>query len=293
MIYMMSFFSYDELVSEFYDLISHLQIPPEVNRAPLRITLLLFGLFFGLMTLVLCACTAILAKRGYAISVAAGFSNLIACLCMPWRVLQFHEPLEIEYLYVSSSVGDMLGQFLRIAWKNIVPWSLYVLSYAMVLIAFVVSVIYFVRMVKVRPRAFSIIALIIFILKTLLVPEIPFFSAIARILLVGHSSGFAVAHQIFQAHLALSVTLFAFFLPLIAAFITLIKRSKANKRARREEEAQRKAEAERAAREEFAAREAAAAAFTADIQDVNVDDAVADAVANVIASIEAGDTSEA
>lgn len=134
-----------------------------------RLALWGVALVFAVAILVLCICIAAKSKRGRALAVVMGIANFVFCLTVPQTAIQsaLNNRVLVETLHY------ILG-YTKAPPTEITPYMLLNMIVSFIgLFTFVVTLIFFIRTVKLKPRALGIAALVIFALRNLFIPAGP------------------------------------------------------------------------------------------------------------------------
>lgn len=264
-----------------------------------RLALASSAVIFGILILALCIWIAAHSKRGRVLAIFTGLLNLISCFTMPGYVIRNSlinadtiviPPYLLEGLAEAESIGvigDHIEEMLEFVIRQLV--QTFVLNIPSMLfegvallvgfVTFLVTLIFFVRMLKLKPKALGVFAFLFFLARTVLFPVKPgvlseiasgVFSAFSAflphaplelfglrfdVLWLWHD-GVVASVDVFTANFSMTVLTVAFFLVAICALVTKVKQKKASKLASAVAIETEEAPAEEAPAEEAPAEEA-------------------------------------
>lgn len=269
-----------------------------------RLALASSAVIFGVLIFALCIWIAACNKRGRGLAVFTGILNLISCFTMPGHVIRNSlinanvieiPPYLLEGLAEAESIG-VIGDHIEEILESIatqfyneivtgIPMMLFEAGALLVgFVTFLVTLIFFIRMLKLKPKALGVFAFLLFLVRTVLFPVKPgilseiasgiysVFHVVAFRLIAVYTSaeflptavyflrlwhnGIVASVDVFTANFSMTVLTFSFFLVAICALVTKGKQKKASKLASAVAIETEEAPAEEAPAEEAPAEEA-------------------------------------
>ncbi len=237
-----------------------------------RLALASSAVIFGILILALCIWIAAHSKRGRVLAIFTGLLNLISCFTMPGYVIRNSlinadtiviPPYLLEGLFEEGSIGmtdvveilESIANQLFDAIVTGIPMMFFEAGALLVgFVTFLITLIFFIRMLKLKPKALGVCAFLFFLVRTVLFPVKPgmlseiasgvfsVFSAFLPhaplelfglrfdVLWLWHD-GIVASVDVFTANFSMIVLTFSFFLVAICALVTKVKQKKASKLA--------------------------------------------------------------
>lgn len=179
----------------------------------------------GIIACALIIFTSIASKKALGLGITAGIFAIIGSIANHFSVVYFHTTtFVVTEKFVGSSqteVDQMASDFVEnYMTENLPKMIFYVLASAVVFVAWIVTLIFIIKMLKVKPKVFGIFALILHIVKFLFIAPVNTFTPILT------NVAATEAAQKSQDTLVYAMVLIPLVLVAIAGLIAMIKRAK-------------------------------------------------------------------
>lgn len=183
------------------------------------------AIIVGLIACALIVFTAISSKKSLGLGVVAGIFAIIGSVANHFAVVYFHSTVFFKTIIVQGTVGsDLQGQLndamLEHYAENLPKMGIYLLANLLLLAGWVLSLIFIIKMIKLKPKVLGIFALVLHIIRYLLFASVDMISPIVS------NSAAVEAIQKSQDIKVYAMTLIPLILVAIAGLVTMIKNSK-------------------------------------------------------------------
>ncbi len=199
------------------DILEKFQISGGIPKEALS-TLTTQGMIFGVLMAVFCIFAAFAAKQGRVLCFFAAVANLASSLLVPKTIADFHNLEMIKYFYGTSQddVNNQITQYYKDSLPDLI---VSLLASLVTLLAFILTLILICKLLKVKPKFFSVTALILHIVR---------YIAVSPICLITPLLGKQVTlqAQLDQAVVYYIVTLLPVVLIAIGSIFELVRRNK-------------------------------------------------------------------
>ena len=184
----------------------------------------------GLIACALIIFTAVASKKSLGLGITAGIFAIIGSVANHFSVVYFHSTIFVETIYAEGPAGSDLQGQLNSALadfyaENLPKMIIYMVASALVFAAWVVTLIFIIKALKIKPKAAGltcgIIALLLHIGKLLFVGSVNTFTPILN------DTRVTEAMQASQDKLVYAMTLIPLLIVAVAGLVALIKRPKA------------------------------------------------------------------
>ncbi len=131
----------------------------------------------GIIAAVCIIASAFLMKKNRALGIVAGIFEVVGVYCAQ-KMAHLFMDLELFRVVTGSNqseVNDKLADFYADSFKQMLP---YMFCSFLVLAAWVITLVFIIKSMKVRPKLFPVFALILHIIRYLCVSPIPFVNAL-------------------------------------------------------------------------------------------------------------------
>ena len=212
-----------DFIETYQQVISRMQIQLSEEYISSSLTT---AIIIGVIACALIIFTAIISKKSVGFGVVAGIFALIGSIGNHFAVVYFHST---EFFKIITATGsntsdayDNLNEALAEYYAEQLPrMGIYVVANMLILAGWIMSLIFIIKMLKVKPKVFGVFALIIHILRYVAVAST---DAITPVLTQGPITEAIQKSQDFKVYL---MTLLPLALVAIAALINMAKSKKA------------------------------------------------------------------
>ena len=179
----------------------------------------------GIIACALIIFASIASKKALGLGITAGIFAIIGSIANHFSVVYFHTTtFVVTEKFIGSSqteVDQMASDFVEnYMTENLPKMIFYVLASAVVFVAWIVTLIFIIKMLKVKPKVFGIFALILHIVKFLFIAPVNTFTPILT------NVAATEAAQKSQDTLVYAMVLIPLVLVAISGLIAMIKRAK-------------------------------------------------------------------
>ncbi len=136
-----------------------------------------FAVIVGILTAALIIATSFLVKKNKALGIVAGIAQIAGVFCTQKLAHIFME-LELFRVITGSSQAEVEAEAAEYYLESMIAMIPYFLCSLVVLASWVISLIYIIKSMKLKPKVFPIFALILHIIRYVCISPIPMINAL-------------------------------------------------------------------------------------------------------------------
>ena len=138
---------------------------------PVKIALWAVALVFAVVILALCICIAVSSKRGRVLAILAGISNFAFCLTVPRSAIQSAQSVRVlmQTLHYTFGYTKAASPTQQISSSALLDLIVSLIGF----VTLIVTLVFFICLITRKPRALGIVALIVFVIRSLFIAAGP------------------------------------------------------------------------------------------------------------------------